>query len=73
MFLKSVMVMSVYIPFIFYAIPFVVAAGILIRAQIEKLCPMPEVDDTIVMAQDDALIDDLHAVPIRRRYISYTT
>ena len=72
-FLKSVVVMSVYIPFIFYAIPFVVAAGVLIRAQIEKMRPTPDVDEAIVMVSDEALVDEMPSNRIRHRYISYTT
>ena len=71
-FLKSVMVMNVYIPYIFYATPFVVAAGVLIRAQIEKMRPTLEVDKAPVMTRDDPLIQEVRSHPLQRQYISYT-
>lgn len=71
-FLKSVMVMSVYTPFIFYAIPFVVAAGVLIRALIEKLRPTPNVDEKPVFTDDDPMLEELRSRPIQRPYISYS-
>jgi len=72
-FLKSVLVMNVYIPYIFYAIPFFVAASVLIRAQIEKMRPTPDVDDEIVVVSDEALVDEQASDRIHHRYISYTT
>ncbi|MEK6216738.1 MAG: hypothetical protein N2B03_05910 [Boseongicola sp.] len=65
--------MNVYIPYFFYAIPFVVAAGVLIRGQIEKMRPTPDVDEAIVMVGDEALVDERPSNRINHRYISYTT
>jgi hypothetical protein len=72
-FLKSVMVMNVYIPYIFYAIPFFVAVAVLIRAQFEKMRPTPDVAEAIVMVSDEALVDERPSNRNRHRYISYTT
>ncbi len=66
------MVMSVNIPLFLYTFPFIIAAGVLICAQIEKLRPTPDVDDKPVMTRDDALVEELRPEPLRRRYISYT-
>ena len=62
-FVKSEMVMSVYTPFIFYAIPYVVAAGVPIRMLIEKLRPTPNVNDKP---------EELRSRPISRPYISFS-
>ena len=66
------MVMSEYLPLILYTVPFVVAAAILTRAQLEKLCPEPEVDDKSVVTRDDPMVEEVRSHPIRRPYISYT-
>jgi len=71
-FLKSVIVMSVYTPFIFYAIPFVVAAVVLIRAQIEKMRPTPNVEDKPVFTRDDPMVNEVRSHPIQRQYVSYS-
>ena len=65
------MVMSVNLPLILYMIPFVVAAGVLIRAQFEKLRPTPEVDDKPVMTRDDPMVEEVRSHPIHKQYVSY--
>ena len=64
--------MSENVPLFLYAIPFVIAAGVLICAQLEKLRPIPEVEDDPVITPDELLIEEVRMGPIRRQYISYT-
>ena len=70
--IKSVMVMSDYLPIFLYLVPFAAAVGVLVHAQFEKRDATPDVDDIAVVTCGDDLAEQMRPEPVRRRYISYS-
>ena len=70
--IKSVMVMSDYLPIFLYLVPFAAAIGVLVHARTEKQHATPIVGDIAIVACGDDLAEQMRPEPVRRRYISYS-
>ena len=57
-----------------YALPFVVAAYVLIRAKLLEWKAARDADiiERPILDEDDSLVEEVRSQPIQRRYISYS-
>ena len=64
---------KIYLPYILYAVPFFVAAIILIKAKIEESRPENVVHERQIEPAEKTMLREVRSRPIYRQYVSFSS